>query len=146
MLNPKTPVPGPERFVLALALLVPLVLIGLAASQMSGMYLGLTSAASEEDSGDQLIAARPAPSNLAPPPTLAVPTATPRPTPTAVPSPTPVAAASPQTGRQYTVKPGDQLKEIAAGYHMTVWQLIDANNIPNPDSLRVGQVLRIPDG
>jgi LysM repeat protein len=63
----------------------------------------------------------------------------------AVDSPTPVVSPAPQTGRTYTVQPGDELKEIAATYHVTVWQIIDANSIPNPDSLKVGQVLRIPD-
>jgi nucleoid-associated protein YgaU len=28
---------------------------------------------------------------------------------------------------------------------MTVRQIIDANSIPNPDSLKVGEVLKIPD-
>jgi LysM repeat protein len=145
MLTPKTPIPGPERFILVLALSVPLGLMGMAATQMHGIYLGSSSTAVDADASDPLIAARPAPSNPAPPPTLAAPTATPKPTPTPVVSPTAVASPTPRTGRQYTVKAGDQLKEIAASYDLTLRQLIAANNIPNPDNLRVGQVLRIPD-
>jgi len=145
MLTPKTPIPGPERFILVLALVVPVGLMVVAATQMPGVYLGSSSASVDADSSDPLIAARPAPSNPDPPPTLVAPTATPKPTPTPVVLPTPVASATPQTGRQYTVKPGDQLKEIAASYHMTVRRLIDANKVANPDNLPVGQVLRIPD-
>jgi len=43
------------------------------------------------------------------------------------------------------VQPGDELKNIAAGYNLSIWKVIQSNNIPNPDSLRVGQVLKIPD-
>jgi LysM repeat protein len=145
MLTPKASNPGPERFILALALCVPLGLMAVALAQMPGVNLGLPSSVVYADSGDRLIASRPAPSNPAPPPTLSAPTATPKPTATPVASPTPVVSPTPQTGRKYTVKAGDQLKEIAAAYHMTIWQIIDANSIPNPDSLNVGQVLKIPD-
>jgi LysM repeat protein len=44
----------------------------------------------------------------------------------------------------YTVQKGDELRHIAAKYGVSIWKIIDANEIPNPDSLRVGQVLRIP--
>lgn len=167
MLNPKTPTPGPERFILAIALLAPLGLVILMLAQLPGFNLGLPSSVVYADSSNQLVASHPAPSNPAPPPTLAPPTATPQATatpvpatatpaasPTAVASPTTVAppttAASPtaatsQGGHTYTVRPGDQLKDIAASYHMSIWQIIDTNNIPNPDSLRVGQELKIPD-
>jgi spore germination protein YaaH len=43
------------------------------------------------------------------------------------------------------VKPGDELKHIAAAYGVSIWRIVDTNDIPNPDSLRVGQVLEIPD-
>src|SRR5207244_6618602 len=64
------------------------------------------------------------------------PTATPAPTPTLAPTPTPV------TGRTYTVRPGDELKHIAADYGVSIWKIIDTNTIADPDSLRVGQVDR----
>jgi LysM repeat protein len=145
MLTPKPSNPGPERIILALALCLPLGLMAVALAQMPGVNLGLPSSVVYADSDDRLMARRPAPSNPAPPPTLAVPTATPKATPAPIDSPTPVASSTPRTGRNYTVQPGDELKQIAATYHMTVWQIIDANNIPNPDTLRVGQVLKIPD-
>jgi LysM repeat protein len=137
--------PGPERLILALALLLPLGLMVVLLLQLPGVSVGLPSSVVYADSGDRLIASRPAPSNPAPPPTLAAPTATAKPTPTPVDSPTPVVSPTPETGRSYTVQRGDQLKDIAASYHMTVWQIIDVNKIPNPDSLKVGQVLEIPD-
>jgi LysM repeat protein len=146
MLNPKTPTPGPERLILALALLAPLGLVAVMLAQIPGINLGVPSSVVYADSSSQLVTSHPAPSNPAPPPTLAPPTATPQPTATPVPaSPTPAASPTPQTGRKYTVRPGDQLKDIAASYHLSIWQIINTNNIPNPDSLRVGQELQIPD-
>src|SRR5438105_2915584 len=127
---------GPERFVLALALLMPLGVMLVALGQLPG--IGLTSAVSLVDTQPQLVAHRPVSSAPAPPPTLVAPTPTPLPTPTAIPTPTP---APPRT---YTVQPGDELKNIAAEYHVSIWSIIDSNDIPNPDSLRIGQVLQIP--
>jgi LysM repeat protein len=56
-------------------------------------------------------------------------------TPTIVPSPTPVT---------YTVQPGDSLLQIAIKLELTVEDLMAANNLTNPDSLAVGQVLVVP--
>lgn len=44
----------------------------------------------------------------------------------------------------YTVQPGDTLKAIAELYGVTVQELIAANELPNPDSLTVGTVVRVP--
>lgn len=130
---------APERVVLLLALLVPLGLLVVMLAQMPTPGASPPSSEVDTDSSDPLIASRPAPSNPAPPPTLAPgPTATPPPTPTSAASPTP------STGRTYTVRSGDQLKDIAAAYHLTIGQISSANNIPNADSLKVGQVLKIP--
>ncbi|HEY2594130.1 MAG TPA: LysM domain-containing protein [Chloroflexota bacterium] len=143
--------PGPERFILALALVLPLGLIVVVLLQLPGVSLGLPSSVVYADTNEQVIASHLAPSNPAPPPTLSPPTATPKPTatpvasPTTAPAPDAQASPTPQTGRIYTVKSGDQLKNIAATYHMGIGQIIGVNNIPNPDSLKVGQVLTIPD-
>jgi soluble lytic murein transglycosylase-like protein len=51
-----------------------------------------------------------------------------------------VAAAS-----TYVVRPGDTLTAIAARHGTTVRALVDANRISNPNLIRVGQLLRIPD-
>ena len=127
--------PGPERYVLMLALCLPLGLTGYAVLQLPGLgFAGQP--LSMPSSQTELVAKRPVASAPAPPPTLVAPTATPLPTPTAVPPPAP---------RSYTVKRGDELKTIAAEYGVSIWSIIDSNDIPNPDSLTVGQVLTIPD-
>jgi LysM repeat protein len=89
--------------------------------------------------------ATPAPTTAAPPtapatevpaPTVAPPTAPPA---TEVPAPT---AAADYV--EYTVQRGDSLKIIAGKYGVTIRDIIAVNQIPNPDSLTVGSVLRIP--
>ena len=72
------------------------------------------------------------------------PTATaspPTPTPTPAPSPTATSGAGPQ---QYTVEPGDSLSRIANRFNVTVEALQAANDIDNPSSIVVGQVIVIP--
>ena len=56
------------------------------------------------------------------------------------------AATAEATGgfAEYTVQRGDILQAIAKQYGVTVKDIIANNQIANPDSLRVGQVLRIP--
>lgn len=56
--------------------------------------------------------------------------------------------AKPQvaTPGRYVVRSGDTLGTIAARFHTTVAALVRANHIPNPDLIRVGQVLVIPAG
>lgn len=44
----------------------------------------------------------------------------------------------------YIVQPGDTLYGIALNFGITVQAIIDANNLPNPDRLDVGQQLIIP--
>lgn len=143
----KRSAPGPERFVLAVALLVPLAVTSVALAQIPGVDLRMPASLVYADQQPISFAPkRPGPSNQAPPPTLAAPTATPKPTPTAVPTPTPVPPSpTPVKGRTYTVQKGDELKNIAAQYNVSIWKIIDTNDIPDPDSLRVGQVLKIPD-
>jgi len=43
----------------------------------------------------------------------------------------------------YTVETGDTLGAIAVKFNITVAEILDANEIPNPDALEVGQVLII---
>ena len=141
---------GPERYVLALALMVPLGLIAVMLSRLPGVDLTRPSTAVYANVDAPLTTHRPPPSNSAPPPTLAPATATPiRPTPTPVlaeaPTPAPKRTASAHSAKTYTVQRGDELKQIAAANGVSIWKIIDANEIPDPDSLRVGQVLTIPD-
>jgi len=141
---------GPERFILGLALLVPLVFGALALAQLPSTSPASPASLLLGDTAVRVASKRPAPSEPAPPPTLVPPTATPvtpRPTATEVP---PTATAEPtatpeKTARTYVVRKGDVLKHIAAQYQVSIWKIIANNDIPNPDSLRVGQVLTIPD-
>jgi len=43
----------------------------------------------------------------------------------------------------YSVETGDTLGAIAVKFNITVAEILDANEIPNPDSLEIGQVLII---
>jgi LysM repeat protein len=47
---------------------------------------------------------------------------------------------------RYTIVSGDRLSIIADRYGLTVQELAQANCIPNPDRISVGQVLRVPEG
>jgi LysM repeat protein len=74
----------------------------------------------------------------------AEPTTTSRPAPTngiATAAPTDDAATS---YIEYTVQKGDLLNSIAKKYNVTAKDILAINEIGNPDSLTVGQVLRIP--
>jgi lysozyme len=65
----------------------------------------------------------------------------PQPPATAAPQPAAPTEAAAQT---YTVKAGDSLGRIASNFGVTVSALSEANNIENPNMIRVGQVLTIP--
>jgi LysM repeat protein len=131
---------GPERYVLGLALLIPLVFAILALGQVPGVTLAAPTTLLRTDADPSVMSKRPIASSAAPPPTLAPSTPTPKPTATPVP-PTP----TPEKGRTYTVKAGDELRYIAADYKVDIFKIIDNNDVPHPDSLKIGQVLRIPD-
>ncbi|MBX3000332.1 MAG: LysM peptidoglycan-binding domain-containing protein [Caldilineaceae bacterium] len=67
-------------------------------------------------------------------------------TPLPAENPAPTPTPQPQTGEPeiYVVQPGDSLFGIALRYNVTVQQLMDANNLTNPDFLFSGQRLEIP--
>jgi LysM repeat protein len=50
----------------------------------------------------------------------------------------------PAPGRRYVVQQGDELKEIAERFGVSVASILAINVVPNPDSLTVGQELLIP--
>lgn len=50
----------------------------------------------------------------------------------------------PQEGYEHIVEAGQSLSAIAAAYGVSVKAITDANNITNPNALRVGQKLFIP--
>ncbi len=71
---------------------------------------------------------------------------------TAAPAATTAATAATSTTAQptatayieYTIQRGDTLKAIAQRYNVTLQQILAINDIPNPDSLTVGKVIKIP--
>jgi len=69
--------------------------------------------------------------------------------PAAYSGPNPVSSAPSQpaassSAKTYTVQAGDTLSGIAARFGVSVESLAQANNIQNPNSIQVGQVLVIP--
>lgn len=50
----------------------------------------------------------------------------------------------PKTGIRYEVKPGDSLAKIASQHNVPVRDIINANQLTNPDRIQVGQNLFIP--
>ena len=136
---------GAERVLLGTALLVPLGVVLLLLMQLPSTSLASSWSLTSADSAVSISSQRPVASNAAPPPTLAPPTATPKPTATPVPAVIEAeATATPHKGGIYVVQPGDELKHIAADYNVSIRKLIDTNHIADPDSLKVGQELRIP--
>jgi LysM repeat protein len=54
-------------------------------------------------------------------------------------------AASSGYGYEHTVQPGETLSQIAQAYGVTSKAIIDANQLANPNMLRVGQTLFVPE-
>jgi hypothetical protein len=89
--------------------------------------------------------ARPVTRPLPAPPPVPVPAPVSILTPAPAPTPAPAAGPTPAGPRAtYTIKPGDTLYAVALKYGTTVAALVAANNITNPNLIRVGQVLVIP--
>lgn len=76
--------------------------------------------------------------------TLVIPGGT-APTPTVTPAPGATATPIPTSGT-YTVQRGDTLGSIARQFNTTFQALAQANNLPNPNLIYVGQVLNVPGG
>jgi LysM repeat protein len=64
----------------------------------------------------------------------------------ATPASTPPQSASPGGYTFYTVQPGDNLFRISLRFGVSVYALMQANGLTNPNYIYVGQVLRIPTG
>jgi len=65
--------------------------------------------------------------------------------PTPAPTGASSSASASRTGYKHPVEKGQTLSEIAKGYGKSVDSIMKANNIKDPATLRVGQVLFIPD-
>lgn len=60
-------------------------------------------------------------------------------------TPPPASVRTPGAGdRTHTVQPGDELRHIAASFGVTIADILAINEVADPDSLTVGQVLLIP--
>ena len=57
----------------------------------------------------------------------------------------PATAVRSESGYEHVVKPGETLSEIAKAYGVSVSVITKANSLKNPDDLRVGQKLFIPE-
>jgi LysM repeat protein len=106
--------------------------------------------------------ATPAPTNAPRPtdaPATPAPTQAPRPTdapatsePTDAPATTSEPTDAPESAAtavaseyiEYTIKDGDILYRLARDYEVTVEEIMALNDITNPESLVVGEVIRIP--
>ena len=95
-----------------------------------------TAAIAELDSAEPTAASQPAPTSA--------PSATAEPPATAVPAATSAPTSAEAAFIEYTVQKGDLLNDIAKKYNITTKDILAINQISNPDSLTVGQVLRIP--
>lgn len=86
-----------------------------------------------------------APATAAPTATAAPATAAPTSAPaTAAPTTAPTTAPATPDYIEYTIQPGDILYRIAVEYDVTIEEILAINEIPNPASLIVGDVIRIP--
>lgn len=63
------------------------------------------------------------------------------PSPTPVPLPKPPIPSSTNTAT-YTVKQGDTITKIVKKYKLSTKSLLELNNIKDPNSIKVGQVLK----
>jgi LysM repeat protein len=135
---------GSHRLILGAALLVPLGVVMLVLTSLPAIGLASPFMTSSADQSVGIAPKRPVSSDPAPPPTLEAPTATPKAAPATDSAGSVDATATPQRGDTYVVKPGDELKQIAAAHKVSISKIIAINDIPNPDNLTIGQELRIP--
>lgn len=75
---------------------------------------------------------------------LGAPTATPRPAATPRPYVIPDSAVATEGGVIHTVEPGDTLFGISMTYNILMSAILEANELPNPRSVSLGQKLFIP--
>lgn len=126
-----------RRFLVGVATIVAVAVVGFVAGMMLPVIF--------PGPGIETGTASPSPAASSTP--TAGPTATPEPpaTPTAEPTATPTAEPTPApTPLIHVVQPGDQLARIAARYGVTVAAIVEANDLADPNLIRVGQRLIIP--
>lgn len=126
------------------ALLAAAVLIAwrILAWQEDTYLLAAAGAPAAQTNAGSMVTAPPIPETPVP---TAVPVVviSPTPTPTIAPTPTPTPPPTP-TPKTHTVRPGDSLSVIATFYGVSMGAILELNNIPDPDTVPVGQVLILP--
>ncbi len=129
---------------LRVVLLAAAVLIAwrILAWQEDSYQLAAAGAPATQTTAGSMVTAPPIPATPAP---TAVPVVviTPTPTPTITPTPTPTPPPTP-TPKTHTVRAGDSLSVIADFYGVSVDAILELNEIPNPDTVPIGQVLILP--
>ena len=126
------------------ALLAAAVLIAwrILAWQEDSYQLAAAGAPAAQTMAGSMVTAPPIPETPVP---TAVPVVliSPTPTPTIAPTPTPTPPPTP-TPKSHTVQAGQNLSQIATFYGVSMSAILDLNNIPDPDTLPIGQVLILP--
>lgn len=144
--------PAPRSFPFATVFFIP---AGFAIGVLAGLLLSNNQSQSPLAGGVDAVAV---PVSVS---TVRVPT--PRPTPQGVPSvaqpssalptavvqgpqqpPPPVPTLTPPQAQTYTIVAGDTLTFIAGRLNVDLQKLIDVNNIADPSTIEVGQVLLVP--
>jgi cell envelope opacity-associated protein A len=136
------------RCVLAVGVAFPLLFAAVALPRLASMgQAGERVAAVRPESGAPPVGEHVSRLTVSTPPIL-VPPARPSATPAAVTDRAADLAAQsdmpPMNAQTYTVQPGDELRHIAAQHGVTIASILALNEVPNPDSLRIGQALRLP--
>ena len=75
-------------------------------------------------------------------PSLAPLPSTPPPTPVPLPKPPPPSSNNNSITTTYTVKQGDTITKIVKKYKLSTKSLLELNHIKDPNSIKVGQVLK----
>lgn len=64
--------------------------------------------------------------------------------PVGTPTPPPTFTPTPLNYHKHIVQAGDSLSSIAFEYNFTIEELLQHNDLPNPNSLEIGQEINIP--
>lgn len=135
------------RLALAVGVAFPLLVAAVTLPRLASMGHAGERVAVRPESGAPPVGEHMSRLTVSTPPTLE-PAARPSATPAAATDRTADLAArsdtSPVKAPTYTVQPGDELRQIAAQHGVTIASILALNEVPNPDSLRVGQALRLP--
>jgi LysM repeat protein len=118
--------------------------VGSNAEQMAASLATATAEAAVPDTPIPTATQVPPTPTATPVPPTATPLPTSTPTATQTPTPLPPTATPTPTPIRHTVEEGDVLWDLAREYGVTVDDIVAANELEDPDSLSIDQVLIIP--